>query len=91
MGTKKEAIITFKVDSDLADALKAIPNRSEFIRTVMRDALGMKCPLCNGSGVLSPCQQTHWDRFSRSHGLEECGDCAKVHLICESRALPGNS
>jgi len=30
---KKDSTITFKVDEDLHEFLKSLPNRSEFIRT----------------------------------------------------------
>jgi len=80
---KKQSIITFKVDDELLVAIKNIPNRSEFIRTAILDALGSVCPLCNGSGMLSKNQKRHWDDFSADHTLKLCNDCNENIIVCE--------
>lgn len=79
---KKEEIVTFKVDQTLWDALRGIPNRSEFIRSALRTALDSVCPLCQGTGTLTPDQRKHWQRFAERHPLQECGECRAVHLVC---------
>ena len=79
----KEQIITFKVDSDLINALKKIPNRSEFIRNSILKSLDNLCPLCNGTGIMSSCQKSHWETFTQYHHLEECKDCHSVFLTCD--------
>ncbi|MBK9118135.1 MAG: CopG family transcriptional regulator [Phycisphaerales bacterium] len=85
---QKEAVITFKADSALLDALKNIPNRSEFIREAILAALDNSCPLCHGSGVLTPNQKRHWDSFTETHKLRECGDCHEIHLVCPGTTEP---
>ena len=80
--SKKEEIITFKVDGDLWRSIKDIPNRSEFIRTALLAALGSICPLCNGTGVLIPNQTRHWHNFSSDHSIEKCSDCRDFFLVC---------
>ena len=80
---KKQSIITFKVDTDLLEAIKEIPNRSEFIRSAIINALGSVCPLCNGSGMLTPNQKNHWDDFTADHSLKACDDCHENILVCE--------
>lgn len=80
---KKTDIITFKVDNALLEALKGIENRSEFIRSAILSALDNVCPLCRGTGILTPNQRRHWTDFSRTHNIEECADCNESHLICE--------
>lgn len=42
--------VTFRVAEDLAEALRGLPNQTHFVETVLRDALGMTCPVCEGSG-----------------------------------------
>jgi hypothetical protein len=79
----KESVITFKVDTSLLEALRHIPNRSEFIRAAILSALDNYCPLCRGTGVLTPNQKRHWEEFTRHHVLRECDDCHEVHLVCE--------
>jgi hypothetical protein len=80
---KKQDIITFKVDQPLWEAMRGIPNRSEFIRSAILAAMDSICPLCKGTGILTPDQRRHWKRFAETHTVEQCGDCHAVHLVCE--------
>jgi len=80
---RKEEIITFKVDESLAAAMAGIGNRSEFIRRAILSALDSSCPLCKGTGILSPDQKKHWNEFTRHHHVEECSSCHELHLVCE--------
>jgi Na+-translocating ferredoxin:NAD+ oxidoreductase RnfC subunit len=84
LGSHKESVITFKADASLFEALKNMPNRSEFIRTAILSALENSCPLCLGTGVLTPNQKRHWDEFAERHALQECEECHEVRLTCES-------
>ncbi len=81
-GLTKSEIITFKADPSLLEAMKTIPNRSEFIRSAVMMALESTCPLCGGSGILTPHQREHWDDFKQDHTLNECTDCREYHLVC---------
>ncbi len=81
---KKQEIISFKVDEDLLDAIRQIPNRSEFIRSAIISALGSVCPLCNGSGMLTLNQKRHWEDFAADHRISRCSDCDEVILVCTS-------
>ena len=83
---KKQEIITFKVDEPLLAAMNGITNRSEFIRAAILSALDSLCPLCKGSGILTPDQQEHWVKFAEHHAVAECEDCHAVHLVCEADA-----
>jgi len=90
MKKEKQEIITFKVPESLGDALRGLPNRSEFIRTAVVTALDNVCPLCKGAGVIMPHQRGHWDTFLMDHHVEECGACNAVLLICDrDTALKG--
>jgi hypothetical protein len=80
---KKQEIITFKVDKDLLEEIKNIPNRSEFIRGAIISALGVLCPLCNGYGMLTPNQKRHWEEFAENHSVKRCEDCNESYLICQ--------
>ena len=82
LARKKQEVITFKVDETLRKALRGVENRSEFIRAAILAALDSVCPLCKGSGILTPDQRRHWDAFAENHALEECTDCHAVHLVC---------
>ena len=79
---EKPQIVTFKADQALLEAMEGIPNRSEFIRSAILAALDGACPLCRGTGGLSPNQRTHWREFARSHRVTECADCREPHLVC---------
>lgn len=85
MKKEKHEIITFKVPESLREAMKGIPNRSEFIRHAVLAALRSVCPLCKGTGILLPNQKAHWDRFAADHHLEECSTCNALHLVCECK------
>lgn len=78
----KQEIITFKADEPLLAAMAGIPNRSAFIRTAILAALDCACPLCAGTGVLSPEQRDHWRGFALDHSVEECEECHELHLVC---------
>lgn len=79
---KKQGVVTFKVDENLMEVIKSIPNRSEFIRNAIISALGSICPLCSGTGILTPNQKQHWDEFSADHQVRTCGDCQERYLVC---------
>ncbi len=44
--------VTFRVENDLADALRDLPNQTRFVEDALRDALGRTCPACQGHGRL---------------------------------------
>jgi len=80
----KHQIITFKADEALVAAMEDIANRSAFIRSAILAALDGTCPLCRGTGVMSPQQREHWQQFSRTHQVERCRDCEENHLVCRA-------
>ena len=82
MAGAKDEGITFKVDASLANLIRQLPNRSEFIRSAILAALEGSCPLCNGTGILSLSQQKHWKSFARDHDLAECKECKELRLVC---------
>jgi hypothetical protein len=84
----KRGIITFKVDDALSEAMRGIPNRSEFIRAAILAALDSACPLCRGTGIMTPDQRRHWQAFLRHHSVEECDDCQALHLVCAMAPEP---
>lgn len=84
MQNPKQNVVTFKVDPTLADRMKTIPNRSEFIRHAVLEALDNTCPLCRGTGVLTPDQKEHWKDFEQAHTLQRCTSCREYHLVCEN-------
>ena len=79
---RKSEIVTFKVDKSLLEALKGIPNRSNFIRSALLAALENTCPLCMGTGILTPGQRNHWEHFTQDHAIEECNECHEMRLVC---------
>lgn len=82
MAGPKQDIVTFKVDDTLMELMKGIENRSEFIRRAILAALESVCPLCKGTGVLTPKQKEHWEAFALDHAVTECEDCHEFHLTC---------
>jgi hypothetical protein len=84
MTETKTDLITFKVEPSLAELINHMPNKSEFIRKSILASLNNTCPLCQGTGVLTPRQKEHWERFSAHHTVERCADCNAVHLHCDT-------
>src|SRR5947199_9139607 len=48
----KTAVVAFKVETELAELLNKLPNKSAFIRKAIAAQLGVACPLCQGKGVV---------------------------------------
>jgi len=82
MRRRQAEVVTFKADDALLEAMQGIPNRSEFIRNAVLHALESLCPVCKGSGILTPNQKRHWDAFARDHKFKECDDCHEYSLVC---------
>ena len=81
--SSRSEVITFKVDSALKEAMEGVNNRSEFIRAAILSALDSACPLCRGTGILTPHQREHWQEFSKDHALEKCSKCHSWVLSCD--------
>jgi hypothetical protein len=85
MGNLKTDLITFKVEHSLAELIDRLPNKSEFIRNALLAAFSNTCPLCQGTGVLTPGQLEHWKHFTEHHRIENCPECHATYLSCEFR------
>jgi len=85
MPRSKTEVVSFKADATLLDAMRGVANRSEFIRTAILAALDNTCPLCSGTGALTPNQMRHWNDLATDHSVEECEDCREVRLVCSNR------
>ena len=44
--------VTFRIDDDLAETLRRLPNQTKFVEDSLREALGRTCTACGGSGRL---------------------------------------
>lgn len=42
--------VTYRLDPELAGALKQLPNQTAFVERTLREALAQLCPLCHGTG-----------------------------------------
>ncbi len=42
--------VTYRLGSELTEALRQLPNQTAFVERTLRDALSHVCPLCHGSG-----------------------------------------
>jgi hypothetical protein len=87
MSAHLDEVISFKVESSLAEVIRRLPNRSRFIRAAVLSALEHTCPLCQGTGILTPEQREHWEEFAEHHSVAECSTCGHPYLVCgESRS-----
>jgi len=85
MKRPKHEIISFKADASLLESMKGIPNRSEFIRNAILASLDSACPLCGGTGILTPEQKRHLEDFLMEHALEECQECHDLRFTCSHK------
>jgi hypothetical protein len=42
--------VTFRMANELVEQLRELPNQTHFVETALRNALGVACPTCAGSG-----------------------------------------
>jgi hypothetical protein len=80
MSQPKHEVVTFKLDRQLHQDLRRIPNKSEFIRSAIQAALSGACPLCQGSGQLTSHQRRQWRAFTRRHAVRTCKSCQALHV-----------
>ena len=71
----KTKVVAFKVESDLADLLNKLPNKSAFIRKAIAAQLGMACPLCNGKGVVPRGLHDHYAPILARTSSTHCDGC----------------
>jgi hypothetical protein len=85
----KTAVVAFKVETELADILNQLPNKSAFIRKAIVNQLDMACPLCSGAGMLPKGLHDHYAPIIsklNSKPCEECGDKSAI-LTADPAAL----
>jgi hypothetical protein len=70
-----KTLVAFKVESELADLLNKLKNKSEFIRKAIVAQLGMACPLCNGQGVVSRGVHDYYAPLVSKMGQAHCDGC----------------
>jgi len=80
----KDQILSFKLDEELYEKIKFMPDRSKFIRDAIAMALENTCPFCNGTGILDQAQKEHWKNLMKNHSLERCDDCGALFIKCNN-------
>jgi len=84
----KTAVVAFKVESDLADLLNKLPNKSAFIRKAIAAQLGVACPLCKGKGVVPRGIHDHFAPLLARMNARSCEGCGnELQLPVESTEL----
>src|SRR4029077_10707375 len=71
----KTAVVAFKVESELAELLNKLPNKSAFIRKAIAAQLGVACPLCNGKGVVPRGIHDHFAPLLNQLNSRSCDGC----------------
>jgi hypothetical protein len=71
----KTAVVAFKVESELAEFLNQLPNKSAFIRKAIAAQMSRACPLCNGSGQVSRWAHDHYAPLLASWKTRDCEGC----------------
>jgi hypothetical protein len=77
----KTKVVAFKVETELADLLSKIPNKSAFIRKAIAAQLGVACPLCHGKGVVPRGVHDHYSPLLTKFSHRNCDGCGDdLHL-----------
>lgn len=75
MSRAKSVVVTFRVDSHLAEALDRLPDKSAFIREALRRSFHETCPACGGEGRMD-CDAADWLRgVLDAQGAQRCECC----------------
>jgi hypothetical protein len=85
MAGRQKEVVSFKADAALLEALRGVRNRSQFIREAIFAALDSTCPLCGGTGTLTPNQMKHWQELAADHSVERCEHCSEARIVCSRR------
>lgn len=84
----KTEVVAFKVESELADLLNKLPNKSAFIRKAIAAQLGVACPLCRGKGVVPRGIHDHFAPLLDQMNARSCEGCGhELHLPMEATEL----
>ncbi len=71
----KTAVVAFKIESELAEFLNQLPNKSAFIRKAIAAQMSIACPLCNGSGQVSRWAHDHYAPLLANWNARTCDGC----------------
>jgi hypothetical protein len=71
----KTKVVAFKVESELAELLNNLPNKSAFIRKAIAAQLGVSCPLCHGNGVIPRGLHEHYAPLLAQFNSRHCDGC----------------
>jgi hypothetical protein len=76
----RTATVSFKVETDLAEFLDRLPNKSEFIRKAIAAQLSVTCPMCSGRGQVTRGMHDTYARIcgERSANCVGCGNELQV-------------
>ncbi len=79
---RKDEVVAFKVEKELADLLNKLPNKSAFIRMAIAAQLGtVACPLCQGKGVVSRGLHDHFAPLLKRLDARDCDGCgSQLHV-----------
>jgi hypothetical protein len=73
---QRSVLVAFKVESELAELLNQLPNKSASIRKAIAAQLGVCCPLCKGRGHIPRAIHDYYAPIltaNRSHPCAACG------------------
>jgi hypothetical protein len=83
-----KAVVSFKVEKELAELLDKLPNKSAFIRKAIEAQLGRACPLCNGRGVVPRGVHDHFAPLLKQLDSRNCEGCGhSLHVPMDPGTL----
>jgi hypothetical protein len=89
---RKDRVVAFKVEEELADLLDKLPNKSAFIRKAIEAQLGRPCPLCHGKGVVPRGVYDHIAPQLQQINARNCDGCGhELHVPLHEGDLDAES
>ncbi len=93
MAKDKQVVVSFRVDSHLAEMLGRLPDKSSFIREAILSRFYDACPLCQGHGVLPGIVAGWWAKRVAETDPRSCRCCGHQYPaeLIEAQGKPARA
>jgi len=82
-------VVTFKVEEEVAAFLDAMPNKSDFIRKALLNALLEPCPICNGKGSVPRSLAADLEMIFKKREFVPCSFCGYEFPLDSEKSRKG--
>ncbi|HYG75819.1 MAG TPA: hypothetical protein VEK08_12515 [Planctomycetota bacterium] len=86
-----QRVVTFKVEEEVAAFLDAMPNKSDFIRKALLNALLEPCPVCNGKGSVPRSLARDLEMIFKKKEFVPCSFCGYEFPLDSEKSRKGDA